>query len=231
MASLTVENYVKAIFKISVTDGHHRATTGRLATALDVSPGTVTSMLKTLSDSGLGTYTPYEGVRLTDAGTDLALRILRRHRLVELFLTKSLGLGWDEVHEDAEQMEHMVSDFLINRIDAHLGYPKFDPHGDPIPAEDGTMASHDAEALSTCEPGTQFRLVQVTEQSSDFLRYLSESGLELNAVATVTAVQPEAEVFTIKINDHEITLGHGVARSLMVTRIETPSAEKAESHG
>jgi DtxR family Mn-dependent transcriptional regulator len=136
LPSLTVENYVKAIFKTSQGEADGRATTGRLAAELHVSPGTVTSMLKTLAESGLATYTPYEGVRLTEAGRLLALRMLRRHRLIELFLSDALGLDWDQVHDDAERMEHVASDFLIERIDEHLGHPKYDPHGDPIPTEE-----------------------------------------------------------------------------------------------
>ncbi len=133
MPSLTVENYVKTIFQICAASGGEPAATGQVATALAVSPGTVTSMLKTLSESNLATYTPYEGVRLTAAGTALALRVVRRHRLIELFLVKTLEMTWDEVHEEAEHMEHAVSDRLIDRIDTFLGHPETDPHGDPIP--------------------------------------------------------------------------------------------------
>src|SRR6187549_4175838 len=128
MASLTVENYLKAIYQISGRAEAGVASTGALAEALSVSPGTVTSMLKTLDESNLATYTPYEGVRLTPSGQALALRVLRRHRLIEQFLSETLNLSWDEVHEEAEHMEHAVSDWLIDRIDAYLGHPPTDPH-------------------------------------------------------------------------------------------------------
>ena len=147
MASLTVENYVKTIYQICAASGARPAATGQLAAALGVSPGTVTSMLKTLSESSLATYTPYEGVRLTHAGSALALRVIRRHRLIELFLVKTLNLAWDEVHEEAEHMEHAVSDRLIDRIDAFLGHPDTDPHGDPIPRRDGSVASAEVRSL------------------------------------------------------------------------------------
>ncbi|MCA9268593.1 MAG: metal-dependent transcriptional regulator, partial [Planctomycetales bacterium] len=127
MSSLTVENYVKSIYQICAQADNAPAATGALAAALGVSPGTVTSMLKTLAESGLASYTPYEGVRLTDAGSALALRVLRRHRLIEQFLANTLNLSWDEVHEEAENMEHAVSDMLVDRIDEFLGFPEFDP--------------------------------------------------------------------------------------------------------
>src|SRR6478672_6648779 len=140
MPSLTVENYAKAIYQLSHDAADGAIATGQISTALGVLPGTVTSMLKTLDESNLATYTPYEGVRLTSSGRALALRVLRRHRLIEQFLSQTLELPWDEVHEEAEHMEHAVSDSLVDRIDAYLGHPATDPHGDPIPRADGTVA-------------------------------------------------------------------------------------------
>ena len=146
MASLTVENYLKAIYQICLARDRKTAATGEVAQTLEVAPGTVTSMLKTLAESGLANYMPYEGVSLTPAGAALALRVLRRHRLIELFLVKTLELTWDEVHEEAENMEHAVSDLLIDRIDAYLGHPKVDPHGDPIPTADGARSTRSTPA-------------------------------------------------------------------------------------
>ncbi|MEX2175693.1 MAG: metal-dependent transcriptional regulator, partial [Pirellulaceae bacterium] len=193
------------------------AATGQLAGALNVSPGTVTSMLKTLSESGLATYTPYEGVRLTAAGTALALRVLRRHRLVELFLVKTLDLNWDEVHEEAENMEHAVSDLLVDRIDEYLGYPAADPHGDPIPKADGTVARTDGRRLPELSAGERFCILRVTDQSSDFLRYLTESGLELGASGTIVANRSEAGVITLEVAGQVTTLAHGIADRLLVS--------------
>ena len=183
MPSLTVENYIKAIFQICL-NGEGQAATGQLANALGVSPGTVTSMLKTLSEGSLVTYTPYEGVRLTPTGTALALRVVRRHRLIELFLVRTLDLNWDEVHEEAEHMEHAVSDRLIDKIDAYLGHPRVDPHGDPIPGPDGAYDAPLGHSLAECEVGDHFKLSRVIDQSPEFLRFLSHSGLRWASTAT-----------------------------------------------
>jgi DtxR family transcriptional regulator, Mn-dependent transcriptional regulator len=217
VASLTIENYVKAIYQLSAARDEPAAATGRLAESLGVSPGTVTAMLKTLGESGLAEYVPYEGARLTDAGRTLALRVLRRHRLIELFLVQTLKLTWDEVHEEAENMEHAVSDLLIDRIDAFLDYPATDPHGDPIPKADGTVAGSPGRHLSALRPGTRFRVVRVIDQSPEFLRYLTETGLQLNAVGHVTANRGESGTISVEVNGHATTLAHTVADRLMVT--------------
>lgn len=216
MASLTVENYLKAIYQICLNGEGRPAATGELAQALRVSPGTVTSMLKTLSETGLATYTPYEGVQLTPQGTALALRVLRRHRLIELFLAKTLSMTWDEVHEEAENMEHAVSELLIDRIDAFLGYPKADPHGDPIPAADGTMVTSADRSLAECRPGDRFCLARVIDQSPEFLRFLTESGLRLGTQGKVLANRAEAGVVRVSVEGQETTIGRGVAEKLLV---------------
>jgi DtxR family Mn-dependent transcriptional regulator len=216
VASLTIENYVKAIYQVTAQGGQPAAT-GKLAEALGVSPGTVTSMLKTLSESGLAEYTPYEGAHLTDKGQALALRVLRRHRLIELFLVRTLNLSWDEVHEEAENMEHAVSDLLVDRMDAYLGYPAADPHGDPIPKADGTVAGISGRRLSDVGVGEAFRVARVVEQSSDFLRYLTEAGLQLGAEGTVVVNRAEAGVITIQCGGRQTTLARDVAARLLVT--------------
>ncbi len=217
MASLTVENYVKTIYQICTAGGAGPAATGQLATALGVSPGTVTSMLKTLSESSLATYTPYEGVRLTNAGTALALRVIRRHRLIEGFLVKTLNLTWDEVHEEAEHMEHAVSDRLIDRIDAFLGHPDTDPHGDPIPRRDGSVANTEVRSLAVCQAGDHFRLARVVDQSPEFFRYLASSGLVLGASGAVIANQPAASIVTVEIDGRQTTLGRQAAEKILVS--------------
>ena len=219
MPSLTVENYVKAIYQISAEDAG-RASTGRLAAALSVSPGTVTSMLKTLSESELVTYTPYEGVRLTARGQRLALRVLRRHRLIELFLAKTLGLAWDEVHEEAEHMEHAVSDRLVDRIEAYLGYPQVDPHGDPIPKADLSLEKGSAVPLAECPVGSRFRLARELDQSPEFLRYLSESHLDLGSEARVLTNRTEVGVLTLRVGERETTLGSEAARGILVELLD-----------
>jgi DtxR family Mn-dependent transcriptional regulator len=216
MPSLTVENYVKAIYTIGLENEGKLTATGQLAAALGVSPGTVTSMLKTLSESNLATYTPYEGVRLTAAGNALALRMLRRHRLIELFLVKTLNLSWDEVHEEAEHMEHAVSDWLVDRMDAALNFPQTDPHGDPIPRRDGSIEPRETRALSDCDAGISFSLVRVIDQSPEFLRFLSSAGITLGSKGMVKANRPDAGVIAIQLPAGETMLGLEAARKLLV---------------
>jgi DtxR family Mn-dependent transcriptional regulator len=216
MPSLTVENYVKAIYQLAHDSEDGAVATGQIAIALGVLPGTVTSMLKTLDDSHLATYTPYEGVRLTSPGRALALRVLRRHRLIEQFLSQTLNLTWDEVHEEAEHMEHAVSDALVDRIDSYLGHPATDPHGDPIPKADGTMAEAADRPLAECAAGDRFRIARVIDQSPDFLRHLSQIGLAIGARGSLVANDQAQETLTIRVRGNDTTLSRGVAAKLMV---------------
>lgn len=218
MPSLTVENYLKAILQLCIAGKTESITTGQIATQLQVSPGTVTSMLKTLAEGGLATYKPYSGASLTKQGKALALRMLRRHRLIELFLVKTLNLTWDQVHAEAENMEHAVSDMLIDRIDESLGRPPTDPHGDPIPSADGLMRINPFAAipLTVCKPGAKVKVVRVINQQPDFLRYLSENGIELGTVATIDKNSAEAGIVTTKIGKRQLTLGHPAAEQLLV---------------
>lgn len=223
LPSLTVENYVKAIYQVAARQPSNTAATGQLAAALNVSPGSVTSMLKTLGESGLVRYTPYEGVSLTTAGNALALRVLRRHRLIELFLFETLKLSWDEVHDEAEHMEHAVSDLLIDRIDTFLGHPVVDPHGDPIPRADGSLDSPQLRSLAQCQAGDEFKLARVVDQSPPFLRYLTETALVLGTIGRVTANRPEAGTVTLQVDGRETTLGHVVAEKLLVAPVRKKS--------
>lgn len=216
MASLTIENYVKTIYQVCAAQDSRPAATGKLAESLGVLPGTVTSMLKTLSEAGLAVYTPYEGVNLTESGRLLAMRVIRRHRLIELFLVRTLHLKWDEVHEEAENLEHAVSDWLVDRMDAFLGNPESDPHGDPIPRADGSIRSALGRSLAELAAGDQFRLVRVLDQSPEFLRFLSETGLPLGAQGTVLHNRSEAGVLSFRLGDQQRTLSLAVAEKLVV---------------
>lgn len=231
MPSLTVENYLKAALQITLKSKRDSVSTGELAEKLDVSPGTVSSMLKSLAEPKteagrlrppLVHYKPYEGISLTEEGRRIAVRMLRRHRLIELFLSQTLNLTWDQVHEEAENMEHAVSDILIDRIDEFLGRPECDPHGDPIPTADGKMrmGATDAVSLSQCPPGTRIRIVRVTNQGPDFLRFLSESGLEIGTVGEVTENNPEAGLVTTKLDRGLVPMAHNAADALMVVRVD-----------
>ncbi|RPI90169.1 MAG: metal-dependent transcriptional regulator [Planctomycetaceae bacterium] len=228
MASLTVENYLKAILQLTLSFQADWVSTGQLAAVMKVSPGTVTSMLKTLAESGLASYKPYEGVALTKAGRALALRMLRRHRLLELFLVRTLDLTWDQVHEEAENMEHAVSDVLIDRIDAYLGRPSADPHGDPIPSADGLMRGDSSRlvALSECVVGQQVRIMRVINQQPEFLRYLSEHGLEIDATAVLDGNSVEAGIITMRVGKRHVSLGRPAAAQVLVMR--AGSAESSE---
>jgi DtxR family Mn-dependent transcriptional regulator len=215
--SLTIENYAKSILQICVNQNERPAATGQIAASLRVSPGTVTSMLKTLNESGLAEYTPYEGVRLTSSGRALALRVLRRHRLIELFLAKTLKMSWDEVHEEAENMEHAVSDRLIDRIDGFLDFPTSDPHGDPIPKADGSLTVSQARSLADWHVGQAFQLVRVLDQSPEFLRYLSVQGLPLGTEGTVEENCNSAGIVTVTIDKNATTISREVAEKLLVS--------------
>src|SRR5262245_58922352 len=152
LPSSTVENYLKAIYANAarLDAGQRLVPMGQLAAAVGVAPGSETTMVKTLAEPGLVEYEPYAGVALTAAGQKLAALVLRRHRLIELFLVRVMGYAWDEVHDEAEQLEHAVSDRLIDRIDEMLGRPETDPHGDPIPIAEGLVKPQESETLLTC---------------------------------------------------------------------------------
>ncbi|MBS0204634.1 MAG: metal-dependent transcriptional regulator [Planctomycetes bacterium] len=218
MTTQTVENYLKAVLQTTLRTGVDWVTTGQLAASMSVSPGTVTSMMKSLAEAGHAEYRPYEGVRLTPTGRSVAMRMLRRHRLIELFLAKTLDLTWDQVHEEAEQMEHAVSDRLIDRIDEYLQRPKVDPHGDPIPTADGKMRVNGEHAvpLSTVAAGTRVRIVRVVDQGGEFLRFLSDSGVTLQKQGVVRHNSSEAGIVTTEFEGQPISLGHPAAGQILV---------------
>ena len=226
MPSLTVENYLKAILQIEMQTGRQCVSGGELAHALGVSPGTVTSMQKTLAEAELGIYKPYEGTSLTVSGRKVAMRMLRRHRLIELFLVKTLDLTWDQVHAEAENLEHAVSDFLVDRIDDYLAHPDYDPHGDPIPAADGVLRGRNDRTtrLLACEAQASVRLVRVTNQAPEFLRYLSEEGFELGVLITVHGNHSAAGTIEIQIGDRHTTVGYQAAEHLWVEVLTEDSA-------
>lgn len=197
MATSTVEDYLKQIY-LEQERGGDRVATGRLAQALGVAPGTATAMMKALTESGLVDYEPYSGVRLTTAGRSLATRVLRRHRLIELFLVQVLEMDWSEVHAEAEVLEHAVSDALIERIDRMLGHPSVDPHGDPIPTPAGQIASADHPSLLTCPLDERLEITRVTDQRAEFLQLLERHGLMPGRRAEVTARDPLAETVQIR---------------------------------
>ncbi len=219
VATSTVEDYLKRIYLEQQVAPGERVPTGQIALALSVTPGTATSMIKTLADSGLVDHEPYAGVRLTEAGTRLATRVVRRHRLVELFLVEVMGMNWSEVHSDAEVLEHAVSDRLLDRIDAMLGHPAADPHGDPIPSPDGELRTRDAhESLAACPIGASCTVARVTDQRADFLRLLESQGLKPGRRLTVRGRDELMDTVEVESEGGETTrLGLRAASRVMVT--------------
>jgi DtxR family Mn-dependent transcriptional regulator len=216
MPTSTVEDYLKVILHAQ-GPGEDLVSMGRVAADLGVAPGTVTAMVKTLADSGLVVYEPYSGVRLSPAGRQLAAHVLRRHRLIELFLVEVLGLDWSEVHAEAEQLEHAVSDRIIERIDEMLGRPAVDPHGDPIPSRHGELAETDYPSLATCAVDQPLRVARITDQSAEFLRLVEREGLRPGAEIAVSHRDELADAVTVRRPDGgTVSLGSRVAARIQV---------------
>jgi DtxR family transcriptional regulator, Mn-dependent transcriptional regulator len=219
MASQTVENYLKAIYQAQMAQADAKALVpmGYLSSTLGVVPGTATTMVKALAESGLVRYEPYSGVSLTPAGEKLAARVLRRHRLVEQFLVQIMGMSWTEVHEEAEQLEHAVSDRLIERIDEMLGRPEVDPHGDPIPGPEGTVARPEYETLLSCPVGTPVTIRRVLDQDPDFLRFIEESDLKPGQTVEIEGRDAAADRVSVRgPKDRRITVGARAAAKVLV---------------
>lgn len=219
LPSSTVENYIKAIYQgqVALSGNERLVPMGQVATALGVTPGTATTMVKALAESGLADYEPYSGVRLTLAGERIAALVLRRHRLVEAFLVQVLGMSWDEVHDDAEQLEHVVSERLIERIDEMLGRPSHDPHGDPIPTAEGAIPRHQHDSLLTCPLGTPLRMSRITDQDPAFLRFVERNDLKPGQVIEVEWRDAAADaVRLVGKGRTAITIGTRAASKLLV---------------
>lgn len=223
MPTSTVENYVKRIYLQHQRDPEALVPLGKLASAMDVVPGTVTTMVKALAEYGLVQYEPRQGVRLTTAGEKLALHVLRRHRLVELFLVQVLGFDWTEVHDEAEELEHVISDKLLERIDERLGRPQFDPHGDPIPSAAGELSQRSLRPLDECAAGQDLRVARLSDQDPEFLRYATEHGLTPGTAVRVLAHDPIGDALTICTpTDPRLTLGGTAAGKVLVTPASDP---------
>src|SRR5215831_16563850 len=222
LPSSTVENYLKAIHhgQSTLPKGQRLLPMGHVASALSVTPGTATTMIKALAESGLVEYEPYSGVRLTKAGDKLAALVLRRHRLVELFLVQVMGMAWDEVHDEAEQLEHVVSDRLIDRIDQMLGRPTHDPHGDPIPSADGEIMARHLDSLLTCPIGTPLKVTRIADQDPAFLRFIESYDLKPGEPVEVESRDDVADSVMLKQRDRRITIGTRAASKLLVELVD-----------
>ena len=219
MPSHTEENYLKAVFKLAEAEPDTvGVSTNRIAAALDTRAASVTDMLRRLAEKGLLAYERYRGVQLTPAGRQVALLTVRKHRLWEVFLVQQLGFSWDEVHEVAEELEHVQSPLLMRRLDAFLGHPTLDPHGDPIPTEDGAMRRPTTRLLADLLPGEGGTLAAVRNTSPPFLQYLAKVGLQLGT--NIKVIDKVAFDNSLEINldsNRNIFISAEVSRNLFVT--------------
>lgn len=219
MATSAVEDYLKCILLEEQRLPGLRVSMGHIGSSLGVTPGTVTSMMKALADGGLVSYEPYSGVLLTRAGEQLAAHVLRRHRLVELFLVQVLGMDWSEVHAEAERLEHAISDQVLERMDALLGSPETDPHGDPIPDASGNVPALALESLARALPGERLRVARVLDQSADFLRYVDQQGLKPGAEIRTVGRDEAADVLTLETGGETLRIGLRPAARILVERL------------
>ncbi len=216
--SQTVENYLKHIYQAQLSLPHDGLVSmGQLAAALGVVPGTATTMVKALAESGLAHYEPYAGVRLTAAGQKLAALVLRRHRLVELFLVRVMGMDWTEVHDEAENLEHAVSDRVIALMDDMLGHPSVDPHGDPIPDRHGALPSHEYDSLLTCDVGKPVTIARISDQDRAFLQFAEKHELRPGDAVQVEERSAEADSVRLRVrNNRRLTIGARAASKVLV---------------
>jgi len=214
MLSEAVQDYVKQIYLLQQREG--KATTSGLAAAMDVSAASATAMVKKLDGMGLVSHTPYRGVELTPAGERIALEVLRHHRLLELYLTEALGLSWDQVHVEAERLEHVLSDELEASIDQALGHPATDPHGDPIPTADLVIAPDHRQRLADLEPGQAAVVRQVPDGDPSLLRYLGDLGLVPDAGVAMVEKAPFGGPLTVDVSGTRHALGVELASRIRV---------------
>ena len=220
LRSSAVEDYTKAIYALEARDGQS-VSTNALAERLNVTPASASGMVKRLGELGLVTHRPYHGVRLTDAGRRVALEVIRHHRLLELYLVESLGVPWDRVHQEAEVLEHVLSEELEELIAAKLGHPTHDPHGDPIPSRELTIDEAQTESLQSLDPGARGTFTRVSDSDPEMLRYLAERGIAPGDQLEVLERQPFGGPLFVRFGSQVHTLGGDLARAM---RVELASA-------
>lgn len=216
--SFTEENYLKAIYKLQETNAEMVATSA-LAQVMGVHAPSVTDMLKRMAQKKLVIYQKSKGFKLTEKGKQVAVGIIRNHRLWEVFLVDKLGFRWDEVHDLAEELEHIHSDALVSKLDAYLGFPRSDPHGDPIPDANGVLPKSKAVLLATLSIGEQGTFTGVTDHSAAFLNYLDKAGLSLGHIIKVKAVEEFDQTYTLQLKGKkEVVVSYKVVNSLLVSK-------------
>ncbi len=212
MQNQSTEDYLKGIHKLGVDGGG--VTTSALAKHLGIGDGSVTGMLKKLAAKKLIRYVPYRGVSLTEAGRRMAVKMMRRHRLWEIFLVKHLGYGWDEVHEEAERLEHVTSDEMEQRLDDLLGNPSTDPHGEPVPTADGKLPPLKGRPLSDFTPGDRVTILRVSDDSSAILQHTAKLGLSLGTRLVVREKRPFDGSLVVTVGGKEKFISREVAVSI-----------------
>jgi DtxR family Mn-dependent transcriptional regulator len=217
MKNISKEDYLTTIYRHRNSEGGIKAT--QLAEQLEISNAAVTDMMKKLSRDGLVNYARYKGIKLSKQGESYARNMIRRHRIWELFLQRIVGMPWDKVHDEAEQLEHSSSDELINRLEEILEYPQFDPHGDPIPDKNGMLPTHKKMIpLSMIETGEKVEVVRVNDFDNDFLNYLSGIGIKLNKKLIIKDVLNFDKSMLIEIDGSEINISNTIAANIFVVR-------------
>lgn len=217
MPSATIEDYLKHIFLCASPGSAQLVPMGRVAEALGVSPGTATTMVKSMAEAGYLVYQPRVGVTLTPTGQSLALQILRRHRIVEVFLVETLGLNWSEVHTEAERLEHAISTRVLDALDTYLGHPTHDPHGAPIPTANGDYASPRLHNLTECPLNKMLEIARITSEGPAFLQFIEEHDLQPGQRVRVEQRCPAADALTLrKADGSTLTLGSNAAKSILV---------------
>jgi DtxR family Mn-dependent transcriptional regulator len=228
MHSFTEENYLKAIYKL-IAHKRDTVTTNAIAEKMNTKAASVTDMLKKLSDKKLINYRKYQGVTLSDKGEKIALSIIRKHRLWEMFLVEKLDFKWDEVHEVAEQLEHINSDKLIEQLDRFLNFPKNDPHGDPIPDAKGKVKLHKSVPLSTFNKNDTCIMTGVIDHSPAFLRFLDSSGIAMGNEIKLKEVVAFDGSLQITVNkQHTIFISNHIAKNILVEKISSKSLKKTK---
>jgi DtxR family Mn-dependent transcriptional regulator len=209
------ENYLKVIYHLSLVSPKG-VNTNAIAGMLETKASSVTDMLKKLSDKNLVSYQKYQGVTLTENGFLSAKIIVRKHRLWEVFLVDKLGFAWDEVHEIAEELEHIKSEALINKLDSFLNFPTFDPHGDPIPNEKGEIVKMDKLLVTDAVLGVDYVFVGVKNSSAAFLQYLDKQDISLGATIKVHEIESFDGTFLVSVNNKQITISNKIATNLFI---------------
>jgi DtxR family transcriptional regulator, Mn-dependent transcriptional regulator len=229
MLSHAAEDYLKAIHKLS--ESTSRVSNAALAEELGVTPPSVTSMIKQLSQLRLVRHVPYQGVELTVAGEKIALEVLRHHRIVELYLAEFLGYPWDRVHEEADRLEHVISPELEARMAEKLGNPTVDPHGDPIPTLSGVVLELAHTPLSEFDAGSRVKVRRVSDKDPEKLRYFAEFGLVPNAEVEIISVEPFGGPLVVRVREVQRALDRSLARTIHVSSIELPGPSGFETLG